>query len=703
MISPEEFALLNQNAHQFYAQQAPVQTVTSKKKTGRGNKYGSALISEAGGTGGALAGAAIGTALLPGIGTLAGAGIGGLIGGFGGRIAENEVRDGRAGIGDAVQEGLISGVAGAGPLRLAKLGAGGAKAAVTGAKAAAPTLEDALLQAGSSSASAPLKTSVAGRLQTFGDNQLTKQYGTISKPIARSTGGSRTIGNLADYGLTKPEDVERIAGAVTGSDGIVTKAVRNSINPNKRVSTDGLKQIFDDAVEQNGLTDTNKKSVKAVFDAQVKKLNGGNAGSLSVDSHPDDVLGVMKALEKRIANLSGKGDNYALPTPERLDQAKALRAVHDELEDRLGGSANVKGVQTSALRDELINLQPKSKKWAAFVDSKVMGARDVPELRSSMRDFVNASKIINEGELNSMTYGGRVGNMTLPRGGIAGLIADKAGSAVAPTAQRLSGQAARGVADFLPGGSSRITGGAVTGPTTGGIIRNNALAGAGGALTGGMASQMPQEQPDSLEAALMGAGGAQSSFSQPAPVEQPQAAESPYSRDNLMADIQRNPSNASKYISLYKELAEVYAPSETEQKVSATTRQSLAASSNGINTLNQLQQLYQQAGGGSGLIGGTVQNKLGDVGLNNDAATYNALAASTVSQLAKALNGGGQVSDADAAVIVKALPRLQDNPQVAQAKFQALIQRLQNAQMNTYNYGTGADATSLEDALMAYQ
>lgn len=108
---------------------ALIQPKAPKKKQSGVKGLLSSLISEAGGTGGALGGAAVGTAIAPGIGTLIGAGLGGFLGGTGGRVVENEVRDNRVGLGDALKEGAISGVAGAGPIRLLK-GAGAATKAV---------------------------------------------------------------------------------------------------------------------------------------------------------------------------------------------------------------------------------------------------------------------------------------------------------------------------------------------------------------------------------------------------------------------------------------------------------------------------------------------------------------------------------------------------------------------------------------------
>ena len=71
------------------------------------------------------------------------------------------------------------------------------------------------------------------------------------------------------------------------------------------------------------------------------------------------------------------------------------------------------------------------------------------------------------------------------------------------------------------------------------------------------------------------------------------------------------------------------------------------------------------------------------MGFDNNASSYNALSESATSQLAKAINGTGQVSDADAAALVKALPLITDSAEEAETKFASLRARLTTAQQNT--------------------
>lgn len=119
-------------------------TPTFKKSKGKNKGWLSSLISEGGGVGGALAGGAAGTAILPGLGTLVGAGLGGFLGATGGRLAENKIRDDEFRLGDALEEGAITGAISAIPFGgVAKAGKGvaaaGKNVAKAGAKEAAET------------------------------------------------------------------------------------------------------------------------------------------------------------------------------------------------------------------------------------------------------------------------------------------------------------------------------------------------------------------------------------------------------------------------------------------------------------------------------------------------------------------------------------------------------------------------------------
>lgn len=669
------------------------QNKTPKQTKKKGN-FLTSLLPSVGGIGGSAAGAAIGTALLPvpGAGTIAGALIGGALGGGGGKLTENAVEGNKLSSGVA-GEAALNGVLSAGPIRLAKLTAN----TVRGTRALGFT--DALRSAGEGAAGVaaksavssaePLRTSTAGKLKEYGNAALASQYGTISKPVARATNPSKTIDALANMGITNPKDAERIASVVTGSNGILNKAVIKATGNAGKVDTSGLRQVFTDALDNTGVVGKDRKSLETFFNAQLSRATGGPRGQIGKGSNPSDILDVMKAFEKRSANLKGRGANYRLSTPERMDQAKVLDLVQNDLEDRLykgaGANSNLQSVLTPELRTKLIDLFPNNKAWAEHVDKNILSAKDIGAIRSAQRPFVNVKKIIDEGDINQFTFGGRVANGP---NGLLGRALEIGENVVKKPAARIAGKTLRKAS----GVSNTVT---QKDPyTLGNVAKRVAPVGIAQALMNGAqntAEGSPLPQPDmpvqdNTNNSVAPLLGQQSSNSDPYA-----GANSPFNPDNVQENIAKlvasggSIEDVTKYIGIVQALSDLRSP-QSDNGLNSTTATQVAASANAVNTLDQLEGLFKDAGNGSGRLRGTAQNAFSRVGLNNNTQTYNDLSASSVSQLARALNGGGQVSDADAAVVVQALPKITDNPTVAANKFKALRKRLEAARQNTLFY-----------------
>lgn len=665
-------------------------------------------ISTGGGIGGALAGGAAGASLgsiVPGIGTviggLAGAILGGATGSGGGELAENFITGEEDKLKNVGQEAILGGIFSAPPVRAAKGIIGALKG--VGSGAAKEGFEQGFTKAGllsritgnaAETAGVPLKTSAQGRLQDLGNKALLSQYGTIGKPVARSTNPTETIGQLADYGITNPQDAERIASAVTGSGGILNKAVARSVDKAGGVDTTNLRRIAEDALQLNGVVEKDAKSVMSVVDAQLRRLQGGPAGSLNPLADPNDALDVMRTLERRIADLNGKGGNARLATGERSDQAKALQAIHDEIEDRLyrgaGADKNLSNVLTPEVREQLVSLKPNDKNWQAFVDSRVMNAKGIEDLRSAQAPFVRVGRIIDDADQNSLTFGGRSGNLAsnLSAGGITGALASTATNLAQPVLARYGGQALRK-------GAGQASNGAMVASKP----KLNSPLGVVGRL--GIAAPLLSNDMDSVqgESGLRGQSPVSASLSdalvEAASDTPEEAGISPYPKANLMADIQRDPRNAEKYIAQYEALQEIYAP-PVKEKTSATAQKALAQSANGESTISQLSELLNAAGGGQGNVGGNISSFLGGLGLNDNAKTYNDLARGSVAQIAKALGETGALSDSDITTYSAMLPKLTDTEAVARNKLVALKQRLAAARQSTMRYG----ASDLTDAIL---
>jgi hypothetical protein len=364
-------------------------------------------------------------------------------------------------------------------------------------------------------------------------------------------------------------------------------------------------------MQLNGVVDQHAKSASSVFRAQMNKLMGGPAGSLRADANPNDVLDVMKSFEKRIADLTGKGSNYRLTDPARSDQAKALQAVHDELEERLFQSAakskSLSTVLTPKFREELVSLQPNNPQWQKFVDSSVMNSKDIGQLRSTMAPFVKARQIIDEADINSATFGGRVGNSAA---GLAGGLLDPITGAIASVAQ---GAVKNPLARFA-GGSLRTVGGAGAAPQIGsGLGKTLGAAGIAGRVgaagaIGGAVNQL--NQPQSLEDTLLNQsavpdtlgtiGGPQPGLGQPSQPGMQQASTDPLSPTNLQSSIQAIITNggtledATKFVSLVEALQKIQSASQPQQaKLNATQQETAARAQNALNDLQVLGEAIQ--------------------------------------------------------------------------------------------------------------
>ena len=258
-----------------------------------------------------------------------------------------------------------------------------------------------------------LSTSMAGQLRKRAAEKLLDQYGTVDKPIARSVNAIENVQRIADAGFEKPADVEKMIGYITGDGGKVTKLTRQLVATAKPVNTfDGLDSMIDDQIALHGLVDSEAKSVRSTLEAQFNRLPSRREGSISYTDNAEDVFDVVKALEKRSAELKGKsGNNYKNTTADRADKAAVLDAVAEVLKDRIySGAAPMDKILTPEVRRDLINYAPKNKKWQNYVDNTIMKARDIGELRSSVAPFVGMGRWIENQYMNYGTYGQRVGD-----------------------------------------------------------------------------------------------------------------------------------------------------------------------------------------------------------------------------------------------------------------------------------------------------
>ena len=284
---------------------------------------------------------------------------------------------------------------------------------------------------------ATAKTSKAGKLRNAAGLKYAAQYGTIDKPTAKATNPAKTFTELAELGFTKPADVERMAGAMTGSNGEMSALVRNVVNASDPVDTfagEKSGQTLDDyinlSIQKHGLDGIREgNAVKSQIDALMGSLPSHAEGSIDFQDTPEAVFKLTQQLDAEAANYRGKsGMNYGTTTPDKLRAAQVISDVSGLLKDRIYSNSDVKQALTPEVAQNLKSYAPNNKAWAKYVDETVMNMKNVKDLRSAQANWVNANKIIDNAYINSMTYGGRVGgsgSIPLTKRGLAGAILDK--------------------------------------------------------------------------------------------------------------------------------------------------------------------------------------------------------------------------------------------------------------------------------------
>jgi hypothetical protein len=301
---------------------------------GRGGTLTS-LISEGGALSGAALGASIGSAV-PIAGTAIGGIIGAGVGAFGGRIAENKVRDDRLGIGDAAKEGALSAVL-AGPLRLAKYGTTAAKAAKSGAG-----LSQALAAGADDAANFSIRAALGRGAAESGKNLAIRPLGLAKgqKTAVRQLGRGN-VADLADkYGIKSFDDIGKTIAAQNDRYGQIIESI--PAIPKKDIASsfgEALKKLSGSKSTANK---TLAQSLKAETDNILKQLPDTIDGpTLNTIKREFDGLLTPAAqmanpaqhnLNKRIADALRKGIQKASGSDELRQTGLDLRAL-EKLKD----------------------------------------------------------------------------------------------------------------------------------------------------------------------------------------------------------------------------------------------------------------------------------------------------------------------------------------------------------------------------------
>lgn len=136
-------------------------------------------------------------------------------------------------------------------------------------------------------------------------------------------------------------------------------------------------------------------------------------------------------------------------------------------------------------------------------------------------------------------------------------------------------------------------------------------------------------------------------------------------------------------------------------KMSAAGTKAQVQQESVLNKVGQLSQLFSQAGGGSGRIGGGIRGVAGAVGGDEMAYNYNQYRDSLLAPLARAVSGEvGVLTDRDIKRADGLLPKLTDTPAEAERRLQLLMESIQGQRsVNQRIYAGGNGQSSLSDVM----
>ena len=566
------------------------------------------------------------------------------------------------------------------------------------------------------------KTNALGRALKNMGNELESAQTDITRAERRKFGidnAGETVNNLRKRtGFSSLQDQAEFAKNITGGQDSVMDTIQKyniSVDENGqpiKLRADQYEVAINDAVGKDW-----KKSVMGESYDQFRK-------DLVSDIVNEDPITAANWLKREAATQRGIADAKGPTADKAARKAKIYTEVANKI-DELSYSAvpekNVNRMFDDTIDEFYTRAQEAkaagNKKYATAYESLAKELENTPrtiaDYRTFKKDFVKSS------QLAEISAGAQSGSLQ------AGL--KKGTNILNKTLNTLLDEPTDRLMAYA-GGKLNDLGDAINSAGTGGVA--NAIGNAAGKIgnaAGALSNETLYNTPLgdianrqlARQAGLSAANAQENNAKQQAAQQQVQSIQNDY--DNAMAQAQLAYNNAqaamptadagsgrldqitkamdlalaagdldsySKLASLYQTAYKIYAPvteaASPASSLNATQQNNLAKLESAGTAIDQLEQLYNQAGGGQGRIGGKLAELGANLGLNSAASSYESAARGLINQIAAAvgktdsLNTEGEVQRA-----LDLVPKITDTPEEAQVKLQSLRNML-NANKQTY-------------------
>lgn len=650
---------------QYYdPRQAQAQAASTKTKKKEDNLLAS-LLPMGGGIAGAAGGAALGAGIgsvVPvigtGIGGLLGALIGGAAGGGGGKVAENAI-EGNKNIWEGVpQEAALSGIMGAGPLRLGKA----AIDTVRGVKAGAG-LTEALTKAGTNAVEGSITGKLGEKLTNASNdlavkdfrltptqlNNFSTKYGEDASQVIKRYGLSGKDASTITESTIKPLQNE--------FDTIATKVATVPTADVLKSFSSRYEPLIGSAVQD-----------KQVIGQQLKQQAEAIAKKYGTDIPSTE----LNNLRKEFDGLVSYADKAANPARYGVNKrsADAAREALQTAADNTGIKSS-QGMTFKEVGNELSKLRQLTNNIGR---QEQLGRGNLPVgLGNAPGAIIGAAgglPVAAAGYGVNAALNSNVGRRLLTSG-----------------AEKLGNKLTQKAAETNPYSIGQVAKRVVPVGLAGAIMDDQSLGGKNSSQNTSVNSMSSTEPINNNIPQLY--NNVNSSASS--------ASANPYPRENMLADIQRDPKNAQDYMKYYQTMQEIYqAPAQT--KYSGSTAGTITDMYKGLQTLQDLSSMV----GGQDYAGGVIQGNVRK--LNPFDTTYKQQQAmvDTARQIVGKAMEGGVLRKEDEEKYKKILPTMQDDPEVAVSKINYITNVIAN-NMQQYTGLVSGGGNSLSDVLSSLQ
>lgn len=237
--------------------------------------------------------------------------------------------------------------------------------------------------------------------------EITKQFNAVEKPVTRSTKPNETFYNLyEDWGLSDGDEI-RQAVSYADQGALIPQMVREAAGETGVIDLSDAQGMVMDLKINKKASAKMVDALENIIDSTDTTIVGGKQGV--------DALQLQRTLEQMASDARGTNGTYHIgKTVVDETMARNLERIARNIGDKLDEAAVQKGVVQNVLNRHAGDIQamrnafPNNQKWQDAIDTKIVGAKTIGDLRHSMKDLVRANIFIENGDENYGSFGGRM-------------------------------------------------------------------------------------------------------------------------------------------------------------------------------------------------------------------------------------------------------------------------------------------------------